>query len=106
MYTQFLSYLLAHTRTYLRDITASDPWENYGRQAHIILPHPTGWGADQQSFLQDAVVAAGLLPRDAVRTRLHFVEEGEASMTFCMATQAALAEQLTVSSRSGAIYLA
>lgn len=81
----------------MQDVTGSDPWLELGAQAHIILPHPNGWGEDQQRFLRKATVEAGLLSREGAKQRLHFVEEGEASTSFFMATRPNLAERLVVS---------
>jgi len=69
-----------------------------GDQVELILTHPNGWNVIQQRFLQKAVVAAELIPASAVKTRLHFLEESEASTSFCMAVRAELADSIQVRS--------
>lgn len=98
VYKDFLSYLLAHTRRHLRDTTGRDPWPGPGEEAaHIVLPHPNGWGEVQQRFLRDAAVAAGLVSQDKAKTNIHFVEEAEASISYFLNTRTATTEQLSVS---------
>jgi hypothetical protein len=96
VYSDFLQYLHIQTRRYLRETTGSDPWLEPSNQAEVILTHPNGWNVIQQRFLQKAVIAAELVPAHAVKTRLHFLEESEASASFCMSTNPALAAATTV----------
>jgi hypothetical protein len=96
VYSNFLRFLFDHTRSYLREHTGSDPWLEIGNQAEVILTHPNGWNVIQQRFLQKAVIAAGLMPENAVKTRLHFLEESEASTSFCMSIHSALVHSLAV----------
>lgn len=100
VYSDFLSFLLEHTRRYLKESTGTDPWLELGQKAQIILPHPNGWGEDQQRFLRKAAVAAGLVSRDNVKANVQFVEEAEASTAYFLATRSAPAEQLVVSRSS------
>lgn len=97
IYSDFLRYILCHTRKYLCEATGSDPWLEQGDQAEVILTHPSAWGPNQQQFLQKAVIAAELIPADAVETRLHFLEEIEASMSFCVSMHTTLANDIPVS---------
>lgn len=97
VYTDYLSFLLSQTRRHLRDITGVDPWLELHSQAEIVLTHPNSWRSYQQQCIFEAAVAAGLLTDDGF-SRLSFFEEGEASATFCMATQTAVASQIQVRS--------
>ena len=100
IYTDFLSYLLAQTRRHLRDSTGSDPWPEMAERAEIVLSHPNRWGESQQKFLQNAAIAAGLVSGEGAAERLVFIEEGEASASFCMSTNVTMASRLTVSGLS------
>jgi len=99
VYSDFLRYLCCHTRNYLRETFIPDPWAELGDQVELILTHPNGWNVIQQRFLQKAVVAAELIPANAVKTRLHFLEESEASTSFCMAVHTELADNIQVGCR-------
>jgi len=66
-------------------------------RAEIVLSHPNRWGESQQKFLQKAAIAAGLVSEKGAAERLVFIEEGEASASFCMSTNATMAARLTVS---------
>lgn len=92
IYSDFLRYLYNHTRRYLRESIGSDPWLELGNQAEIILTHPNCWNVIQQRFLRKAVIAAELIPANAVKTRLHFFEESEVSTSI----YTALADRITV----------
>jgi hypothetical protein len=96
VYTDYLSYLFAHTRQYLNDYSGLDLWSEHGSKAKIVLTHPHGCGVIQQQFLQRAAIAAGLVPARAIQTRLVFLRESEASMSFCMAKNPTLAANLPV----------
>jgi hypothetical protein len=96
IYADFLTYLLAQTRRHLRDCTGSDPWPEMAEQTEIVLSHPNRWGESQQKFLQQAVIAAGLVSEKGASERLVFIEEGEASASFCMSTNNAMAAKMTV----------
>lgn len=65
-------------------------------KAEIVLSHPNRWGENQQKFLQKAAVAAGLVSETGVSERLIFIEEGEASASFCMSTNEAVASRFAV----------
>lgn len=92
-----MSYLLAQTRRHLRDCTGSDPWPDMAEQTEIVLTHPNRWGENQQKFLQQAAITAGLVSEKGASERLVFIEEGEASASFCMSTNSAMAAKMTVS---------
>lgn len=79
-----MAYLLRQTRQYLKDCSGSDVWQRLGPMAKVVFTHPNGWGILQQKSLQQAAIAAGLVSRDSLNTRLFFVEEGEAAATYCV----------------------
>jgi len=68
-------------------------------KAEIVLSHPNRWGESQQKFLQKAAIAAGLVSEKGAAERLVFIEEGEASASFCMSTNATMASRLTPGSK-------
>lgn len=79
-----MSYLLRQTRQYLKDCSGSDLWTKLGPKAKVVFTHPNGWGARQQKSIQQAAIAAGLVSKNSLGTRLFFVEEGEAAATYCL----------------------
>jgi hypothetical protein len=95
VYSNFLRYLFDHTRTYLCEHTGSDPWLELGNQFEVILTHPNDWNVIQQRFLEKAVIAAELIPANAVKTRLHFLKESLASIS-ALSIHTALADSLAV----------
>lgn len=83
IYTDFLSYLLQHTQSYLEDRIIDGPaiWRKYSPGMLIILAHPNGWATREQHFLKKVLRNVGPLYKDCQVT---FVTEGEASVHFCM----------------------
>jgi hypothetical protein len=92
VYSDYLSYLFGHTRTYLSGLYSPDPWLEQGGQAEIILTCPNQLNEAQRNFLREAIVAAGILPANAINNRLHFVEESEAIISFCLATKFSISD--------------
>ncbi|KAF8754983.1 ATP binding [Rhizoctonia solani] len=66
IYSDFLGYLLKHTRAYFEDriINGKNIWERYSPTMEVVIAHPNGWGVREQAFLRTAAVDAG--------SRLHF----------------------------------
>lgn len=95
VYTDFLKYLISETRRHLSDVTGSDPWPSVEDRVDILLTHPNRWGNQEQQFLEQAVVAAGIMPLDGALSRLKFAEESEAAVSFCLPT-AAISPKITV----------
>lgn len=84
IYTDFLTYVLKHTKQHLKADTGSDPWTP---DAEIIIAHPNKWGKTQQDFLMQVAVASGFVEdSDYGRSRIYFVEEAEASARYCVST--------------------
>jgi len=98
-YADYLSYLLAHTRHYLLEYSGLDLWSQHGNEAEVLFTHPDDWGVPQQHLFRSAAIAAGLIPEHAAQTRLLFLEESEASLSFCMATNPELVATLKKGSR-------
>lgn len=96
IYTDYLAYLLRHTRNHIRRRVGHDPWDRLQHKAEIVLSHPNRWGKRQQKFLQAAAISAGLITRAGAIDRLHFVEEAEASACFALAVNPVLSSTLTV----------
>ncbi|CAE6523685.1 unnamed protein product [Rhizoctonia solani] len=83
IYTDFLGYLLRHTRTYFEEhlIHGSLIWEKCSTNMLIVLAHPNGWSTREQNFMRQALMEVGPEYKNYQTT---FVTEGEASVHFCM----------------------
>ncbi|KAG8690508.1 hypothetical protein FRC11_011049, partial [Ceratobasidium sp. 423] len=83
IYTDFLGYLLRHTRTYFEDhvIHGSLIWEKCAPNMLIVLAHPNGWSTREQNFMKQALLDVG---PEYKNYQITFVTEGEASVHFCM----------------------
>jgi len=96
VYSDYMRYIINHTRQHLHDYLGRDVWtENYD-QVEIILAHPNHWGSHEQDILEQAAVNAGAISKKGTAKRLHFVEEAEASASFCTSTKPAVTNKLTV----------
>lgn len=95
VYTDFMAYVLKHTRDHLKADIGSDPWTS---DAEIVLAHPNRWGKLEQDFLMTVAVASGLVAdNESARSRVYFVEEAEASARYCVcATNCPFAAELKV----------
>ncbi|CAE6440499.1 unnamed protein product [Rhizoctonia solani] len=85
IYSDFLGYLLQHTQSYFEDhiIDGKRIWQQYKATMEVVLAHPNGWGIREQAFLRLASVKAGFTTANDAATRVHFVNEAEASVHFC-----------------------
>ncbi|CAE6435873.1 unnamed protein product [Rhizoctonia solani] len=85
IYSDFLGYLLQHTQSYFEDhiIDGKRIWQQYKPSMEVVLAHPNGWGIREQAFLRLAAVKAGFTNSNDASTRVHFVNEAEASVHFC-----------------------
>ncbi|CUA75815.1 ER membrane protein complex subunit 1 [Rhizoctonia solani] len=83
IYTDFLGYLLGHTRTYFEEhvIHGSLIWEKCSTNMLIVLAHPNGWSTREQNFMKQALMEVG---PEYKNYQVTFVTEGEASVHFCM----------------------
>ncbi|EUC65714.1 heat shock 70 kDa protein 12A [Rhizoctonia solani AG-3 Rhs1AP] len=83
IYTDFLGYLLRHTRTYFEEhvIHGSLIWEKCATNMLIVLAHPNGWSTREQSFMKQSLMEVG---PEYKNYQVTFVTEGEASVHFCM----------------------
>ncbi|KAB5593090.1 Heat shock protein HSP70 [Ceratobasidium theobromae] len=86
IYTDFLKYLLKHTKAYFEDriVDGRHIWEKYRESTQFIIAHPNGWGTREQKFLRTAAVKAELTTEATARANIRFVTEAEASVHFCM----------------------
>ncbi|CUA67155.1 Heat shock 70 kDa protein 12B [Homo sapiens] [Rhizoctonia solani] len=85
IYSDFLGYLLQHTKSYFEDhiIDGRRIWNQYKPTMEVVLAHPNGWGIREQAFLRLSAVKAGFTNANDAATRVHFVNEAEASVHFC-----------------------
>ncbi|CAE6419856.1 unnamed protein product [Rhizoctonia solani] len=86
IYSDFLGYLLKHTRAYFEDriLDGRQLWERYSSTMEIVIAHPNGWGIREQAFLRSAAVSAGFSTADQAPAKVRFVTEAEASVHFCI----------------------
>lgn len=85
VYSDFMGYLLKHTQTFFEDrlIDGKKIWERYKHTMEIVITHPSGWGAHEQTFLRAAAIRAGITSPDQASARIQFVTEVEASIYYC-----------------------
>lgn len=96
VYEDFLAYLVAQTRRYLRDTTGVDLWPSAQDELDIILIHPSQWGTREQQFLKQAVVAAGILSRNEALNHLKFADENEAFTSSCLPMNPEISNKIKV----------
>ncbi|KAG8759783.1 hypothetical protein FRC11_001446 [Ceratobasidium sp. 423] len=86
IYSDFLGYLLKHTRAYFEDriLDGRQIWERYSPTMEVVIAHPNGWGIREQAFLRSAAVSAGFSTTDQAPAKVRFVTEAEASVHFCI----------------------
>ena len=86
IYSDFLGYLLKHTRAFFEDriLDGKQIWERYSPTMEVVIAHPNGWGTHEQSILRRAAVIGGLVDRRDADERIRFVTEAEASVHFVM----------------------
>ncbi|KAH7336868.1 hypothetical protein B0J17DRAFT_665188 [Rhizoctonia solani] len=86
IYSDFLGYLLKHTRTFFEDriLDGKSIWEKYSPKMEVIIAHPNGWGIREQAFLRAAAVTAGFSTSDQAASKIRFVTEAEASVHYCI----------------------
>ncbi|EJD39210.1 hypothetical protein AURDEDRAFT_146694 [Auricularia subglabra TFB-10046 SS5] len=86
VYADFLRFLFSHARDSFQGRTPDGPvlWQRLRASFELVLAIPNGWSGAQQAFLREAVVAAGILPRNFASHRLAFVPESEASVHFAL----------------------
>ncbi|CAE6366755.1 unnamed protein product, partial [Rhizoctonia solani] len=86
IYTDFMVYLMKHTKNYFesRTIDGQEVWEELHKDMTIVLTHPNGWGVKEQNFLRQAAIAANYVPSSKAISHIRFVSEAEASVHFCV----------------------
>jgi hypothetical protein len=88
VYTDYLRYLFRHTKAFFEEhiFNGQDIWQSLSASMAIIIAHPNGWGAHEQSVLRAAAVAAGISTAVDSRRKITFVSEAEASVQFCLSS--------------------
>ncbi|KAH7336870.1 hypothetical protein B0J17DRAFT_718784 [Rhizoctonia solani] len=86
IYSDFLGYLLKHTKAFFEDriLDGKQIWERYSPTMEVVIAHPNGWGIREQTFLRAAAVAAGFSTSDQALSKIRVVTEAEASVHFCI----------------------
>lgn len=86
IYTDFMVYLLKHTRDFFESRIIEGPkvWSEHHQDMIVVLAHPNGWGVKEQNFLRQAAIAANYVPSSKAISQIRFVSEAEASVHFCM----------------------
>ena len=98
IYSDYMVYLIQHTKQRLLDATGCDLWTQYKDTADIILTHPNSWASKEHLFLREAAIDAGLVSRARAEGSLHFVQEAEAASRYCVSKYASVFGQLKVCS--------
>ncbi|CUA75379.1 Heat shock 70 kDa protein 12B [Homo sapiens] [Rhizoctonia solani] len=83
IYSDFLGYLLKHTKAFVekRMARGKEIWEKYKPTMQIIIAHPNGWDIPEQDFLRKAAIDCGFVDLDG---QVQFVTEAEASIHYCI----------------------
>ncbi|KAG8732572.1 hypothetical protein FRC11_012525 [Ceratobasidium sp. 423] len=86
IYTDFLRYLLKHTKEYFEDriLDGKLIWERYHSTMEVVLAHPNGWGIREQAFLRQVATEAGFSTSEHAQKNIRFLTEAEASVHFCI----------------------
>ncbi|KAH7336860.1 hypothetical protein B0J17DRAFT_718775 [Rhizoctonia solani] len=86
IYSDFLGYLLKHTKAYFLDriLDGKQIWQRYSPTMEVVIAHPNGWGIREQAFLRSAAVSAGFSTTDEALNKIRFVTEAEASVHYCI----------------------
>ncbi|KAH9933533.1 hypothetical protein B0H21DRAFT_699461 [Amylocystis lapponica] len=86
----FIRYIYTHAQRYIVDTHANGDLLLKSVEEHgidFVFSHPNGWGGAQQDKMRQAVVLAGLIPDTAEgHARVQFVNEGEASVHYCVSS--------------------
>lgn len=88
VYADFLRYLFETTREFFKHNTPAGAriWSRLENEIVFVLATPNGWDNEQQAFLRDAALDAGLInDEESADLRLEFVTEGEASVHYALA---------------------
>ena len=88
IYSDYMKYLIEHTKRRLLETTGRDLWTQYKDNAEIILTHPNPWASKEHFFLTEAAVDARLISRARAKQSLHFVQEAEAASRYCVSKYA------------------
>ncbi|CAE6499632.1 unnamed protein product [Rhizoctonia solani] len=88
VYSDFLGYLLKHTKIFFEEriIDGVQIWETYSSTMEVLMSHPDGWGAREQSFLRDVAVRAGYTTSDRALKNIRFIIDLEASVYRCLSS--------------------
>lgn len=86
VYADFLRFLFNHARDSFQRCNPDGAilWQRLRSTFELVFAVPNGWTGTQHVFLRDAVVSAGIFPRNFESPRLAFVPEAEASVHFAL----------------------
>ncbi|KAG8684693.1 hypothetical protein FRC11_011730 [Ceratobasidium sp. 423] len=84
VYTDYLRYLLNHTREYFQNwmVDGSTLWARYGPTIEVVITHPNGWGIREQTLLRNAAIGAGYANAKDSLTKISLLDEIKASVYF------------------------
>jgi hypothetical protein len=90
IYTDFLGFLFRRTESFIFEHTMNgkETWQALKDQRTIVITTPNGWGHDEQEFLRDVAIRAGLVTEQSADRLLEFVTESEASVHFVVTRSA------------------
>ena len=97
IYTDYMKYLMDHTKHRLVEVAGSDLWSEHLGQVEVVLTHPNLWRPDQRRILQESAVRAGLIPLERASEHVHFIEEAQAAARYCVSKYSTHFNDLKVS---------
>ncbi|KEP48820.1 putative heat shock 70 kDa protein 12A [Rhizoctonia solani 123E] len=83
IYSDFLGYLLKHTKAFVekRMARGKEVWEKHKPTMEVVIAHPNGWDTPEQDFLRKAAIDSGFVDSES---QVQFVTEAEASVHYCI----------------------
>ncbi|EUC60684.1 heat shock 70 kDa protein 12A [Rhizoctonia solani AG-3 Rhs1AP] len=86
IYSDFLGYLLKHTKAFVEKRMAhgKEVWEKYKPTMEVVIAHPNGWSTSEQAFLREAAIDSGFVDLNKASKQVQFVTEAEASIHYCV----------------------
>lgn len=86
VYKDFIGHACRHAVQFFQDtqFDGRELWTKLSSSFELVFAIPNGWAEEEQCFIRNAVVAAGILPPEFAENRLAFVSEAEASVHFAL----------------------
>ncbi|KAG8772201.1 hypothetical protein FRC20_002802 [Serendipita sp. 405] len=88
VYSGFLQYMYGTTRNFFCENSPNGTkiWDRLENKIIVVLCTPNGWDIEQQTFLRNAALKAGIVDSlSEAEVRIEFITEGEASVHYALA---------------------